>query len=173
MKKKQAQTQVVEKLCARLSAFQNGDGQTLWAAVQSEIADPPLLVETRAATRARVTPSVADQGLLRRVRNSLAEGSPGRALRQLMSDGIHSAQDPLVWAKLQELHPEPLVPSRTALPGVVDPGVESEEPQALWDGLVRDAIARFPKGTAPGPSGLRASHLQDAVRRPGRGAPLV
>ena len=38
---------------------------------------------------------------------------------------------------------------------------------------MRDEIARFPKGTAPGPSGLRASHLQYAVRRPGLVAPLV
>jgi hypothetical protein len=38
---------------------------------------------------------------------------------------------------------------------------------------VKDAIASFPKSSAPGPSGLRASHLQDALRRPGRGAPLV
>ena len=138
-----------------------------------ETVDPPLLVETGAAKRARVTPSPADQGLLRRVRNSLADGSPGRALRQLMSDSIHSAQDPAVWAKLQDLHPEPLASSGTGPPGVLDPGVEAEDPQALWEGLDRDAIARFPKGAAPGPSGLRASHIQDAVRRPGRGTPLV
>ena len=40
VKGKQAQTQVVEKVRARLSAFQNGDWQTLWAAVQSEMVDP-------------------------------------------------------------------------------------------------------------------------------------
>ena len=61
----------------------------------------------------------------------------------------------------------------TQLPATVEPDLGDTYVSAFWEPLVREAIFSFPRSTAPGPSGLRASHLQDSVRRPGRGAPLV
>ena len=60
-----------------------------------------------------------------------------------------------------------------SLPADVELDIGDKDEQAFWEPLVNDDIASFPRSSAPGPSGLRASHLQDALRRPGRGAPLV
>ena len=55
----------------------------------------------------------------------------------------------------------------TSLPDKVDPVLEDAD-SGFWEDIVRDAILRFPRASAPGPSGLRPSHLQDSVRRRGR-----
>jgi hypothetical protein len=73
-----------------------------------------------------------------------------------------------VWEKLKQLHPLP-----DSLPADISLDLGDQDIQSFWEPLVKDAITSFPRSSAPGPSGLRASHLQDALRRPGRGAPLV
>ena len=60
----------------------------------------------------------------------------------------------------------------TYLPDKVDPVLEDAD-SGFWEDIVRDAILRFPRASAPGPSGLRPSHLQDSVRRRGRGLLLI
>ena len=40
-------------------------------------------------------------------------------------------------------------------------------------GTIREAALRFPRASAPGPSGLRPSHLQDALLRRGGGLGLI
>ena len=42
-----------------------------------------------------------------------------------------------------------------------------------WPQLIRDAIASFPPGSAPGPSGLRPCHLRDCMSRPGQASSLL
>ena len=60
-----------------------------------------------------------------------------------------------------------------ALPAAIELDVGDKDIPSFWEPLVTDVVASFPRNSAPGPSALRASHLQDALRRPGRGAPLV
>lgn len=43
----------------------------------------------------------------------------------------------------------------------------------FWDNIVREAVLHFPRASAPGPSGLRPAHLQDALRRRGGGLGLI
>ena len=47
--------------------------------------------------------------------------------------------------------------SPQALPSLVPPSIE------IVDSIVIKVIKSFPSGTAPGPSGLRASHLKEAL----------
>ena len=74
---------------------------------------------------------------------------------------------------LQRLHPGSLAPDGATFPATVDPTLGDAGDPGFWDHLVRDAIQRFPRASAAGPSGLRPSHLQDTLRRPGGGMALV
>jgi len=86
---------------------------------------------------------------------------------------VHDPTDPQVWETLKKLHP----PGRPVRDDDVPPNLPTslgdDDLHNFWDPLITAAINSFPRGTAPGPSGLRASHLQDSTRRPGRGATLV
>ena len=111
--------------------------------------------------------------LPRLVARRVAGEEPRKALNALMSHGLHNTEDPQVIKTLRPLHlpcDEQLPPS---LPTRLEGPMFGPEDLRAWEELVRSAILRFPRGTAPGPSGLRASHLQDCIQRRGGGAPLV
>ena len=83
----------------------------------------------------------------------------------------HQSFDPALLEKLHALHPHGAPVDWSALPGNLEPFPPSAD--LPWDDLVRSAILHFPRSSAAGPSGLRPGHLQDCIRRPGRGAGLV
>ena len=144
----------------------------MWVTLKAETS-PTDGPETRSAKRARIDVHAANSAAIRRAQKCLAEGSPGKALQQLTSPGLHGPRDPTVWEKLKQLHPRGPPLLLDALPADISVDLGDQEAQAFGEPLVKDAISSFPRSSAPGPSGLRASHLQDALRRPGRGAPLV
>jgi hypothetical protein len=142
----------------------------MWDTLKVETSTPEG-PETRAAKRARTDIHSANSAAVRRAQQCLAEGSPGKALQQLTSPGLHDPKDPAVWEKLQQLHPRGPPLELESLPANLELDIGDKDEQAFWEPLVKDAITSFPRSSAPGPSGLRASHLQDALRRPGRGPP--
>ena len=144
----------------------------MWVTLKAETS-PTDGPETRSAKRARMDVHAANSAAVRRAQKCIVEGSPGKALQQLTSPGLHDPRDPTVWEKLKQLHPRGPPLLLDALPADICVDLGDQEAQAFWEPLVKDAISSFPRNSAPGPSGLRASHLQDALRRPGRGAPLV
>ena len=166
-------TELEMSILRRLDLFRRGDWHTLWG----EAAKDALLregVETRASKRARQgahDADVLDDRTVRRSRQLVGDGAPGKALQSLLSDGVRSAQDPAVLAQLQALHPQGPPVTLANLPGGLPP---FEDPAAVpWDDILRDSIRRFSRASAGGPSGLRPCHLQDATRRAGMGAPLL
>ena len=161
-----------ELIRSRLHQFEQGEWHTLWATLKAESAAPEG-PETRSAKRARTEVHATNSAAVRRAQQCLAEGSPGKALQQLTSPGLHDPRDPGVWEKLRQLHPPGAPVTLDALPADITLDLGDQDPQAFWEPLVKDAISSFPRSSAPGPSGLRTSHLQDALRRPGRGAPLI
>ena len=114
----------------------------------------------------------ANLAAVRRAQICLAEGSPGKALQQLTSPGLHDPREPAVWEKLKQLHPRGPPLLLDSLPADISLDLGDQDTQSFWEPLVKDSITSS-RSSAPGPSGLRASHLQGALRRPGRGAPLV
>ena len=90
-----------------------------------------------------------------------------------MSPGAHDPTNPDVIARLKSLHPTGSPAQLGALPPAVDPVLSSNHDEGFWDTILRDCVLRFPRASAPGPSGLRPSHLQDALRRRGGGLGLV
>ena len=140
---------------SRLQQFEQGEWQAMWTTLKTE-ASMPEGPETRSAKRARVDVHAANSAAVRRAQKCLAEGSPGKALQQLTSPGLHDPHDPAVWEKLKQLHPRgpPLLPD--SLPADISLDLGDQDIQSFWEPLVKDAITSFPRSSAPGPSGLRA-----------------
>ena len=160
----------------RLTAYCAGDYNGLWeqAMKDNPNANSFSAPVTRGAKRQRVgggSERIPDRTLAR-VRGLVAEGASKTALQLLTSTGIHDSSDPAVIQKLQELHPSPAGPLPLFAP---DSSVhwEYEDTDTFWCPLIRDSILHFPRASAPGPSGLRPSHLQDALKRPGHGGTLI
>ena len=99
------------------------------------------------------------------MRALVAEGAPRKALNLLTSDGLHSAEDPQVIAKLETLHPPGKHVDTTQLPGTVDHGLPPMDDFKFWSQAVLKGVADFPRGSAPGPSGLRPACLYDLLKR--------
>jgi hypothetical protein len=168
---KEATEDLITAIRRRISLFRKGEYATLMSELRKAESEREGIIETRGAKRARTDPASLPESTMRRVRTLVGEGAPAKALQLLLSDGTHKAADPAVWAKLQELHPEGKPVRPESIPNNVVPFPEGQ--QIRWEELIREAIRRFPRTSAPGPSGLRPCHLQDAIRRPGRGGKLM
>ena len=117
------------------------------------------MVANKAASKKKVSQHCAGEG----------EGATRKALNVLTSTGTHDPRDPHVLGILQGLHPRSPIPDGSSFPATVDPCLGDAGEPGFWEHLVREGIQRFPRASAAGPSGLRPSHLQDSLRRPGRG----
>jgi hypothetical protein len=111
---------------------------------------------------AGTNPLSSDQ--LQRVRQLLSEGAAKKALQLLDSVGTHDPWDPFVWNRLQELHPHQKKPLPATLPQQVDPTLADDDTSAFWEKKSWEAVLHFPRASAPGASGLRPAHLQDALK---------
>ena len=110
-------------------------------------------------------PKGTDPRVIDSMRSLVAEGAPRKALNLLLSDGLHSMDDPDVVKRLEELHPPGNHLRAAEVPGSVD--LQLPDPQHIpsWSGPVLRGVADFPRGSAPGPSGLRPSCLYDMLKR--------
>lgn len=123
---------------AALEQWQAGQVEALWQAFKlanSSTISPPRSSIQRAKSLAR-------DGLL------------SRACTALQSAGVHSPS-PQVVAALQSKHPfsAPPTPVASTVPAHQFPNA-----------LVQDQVLAIKKGASPGPSALRAEHLQDALQ---------
>ena len=100
------------------------------------------------------------------------EGAYSKAVKHLLSEGIHEL-DPTVLAKLAGLHPAASPPTCPPLEAFPDIELEEEDDPGL--DFYCKVLASFPRGSAPGPSGLRPGHLQELALAHGELAhkPLV
>lgn len=155
----------------RLQSFRRGDWEALWRELHTEQQLRTGVVETRAAKKARLAADTFDKHTLIRTRQLVSDGAAAKAVQSLSSEGVHQATDPAVLKKLRDLHPEGSPVSDPRLPQRMDAFPNLND--VPWADLVRDAISRFPRSSAAGPSGLRPSHLQACTRKPGRGEGLI
>ena len=140
-------TPLATVILSRLQRFAAGDFQGLWA--DAAATSPP--------TRPRDQPA---EDLQRRlVLKAVGEGAISRASRLL------SPQPPPLpptesHAALAKLHPPRFSPTWQPMPAPSPPPFNAAD---LNPKVVRSLIRSFPPLTSPGPSGLRASHLQDLL----------
>ena len=91
------------------------------------------------ATRKRQSPSKAgakqqDSRLVDKMRALISEGAPRKALNLLLSDGLHSMEDPAVRKRLSDLHPEGDPVDTLTLLGAVEHGLPPGRPGGLVEG---------------------------------------
>ena len=84
------------------------------------------------------------------------EGSLSKAAKAIVSNGVWP-RTPEVLAELQALYPDRDPPPARPLEPAMNPYVVACED-------VLNAVKSFDKGAAAGPSGLRASHLREALQ---------
>ena len=93
----------------------------------------------------------------RRTRQAVQAGQYSKAIQALASSGL-APPSPNVLQEMLTKHPQappPSLPSDPVLP-----------PMDLSESIVSRCVRSFPSGSAPGPSGFRASHLREAVLCP-------
>ena len=134
----------------RLRLWSQGSFDELWDAVLEE-AD-----KIRGVNRSTASANISDVNV-RRSKRALEDGQCRKAIQALSSRGLAPDNDQTFQALL-DLHPQSPSPS---LPS------SSVPPSATFTAsTVLVAVDSFPKGSSPGPSGLRPSHLHEAAHCP-------
>ena len=137
--------------------------------VRLELWDPPRKPSTRTPASERKPPPEAsfdlDEHTSTRVHALIAQGALRRACTALTADPPvppPPQPTPQVVDELRLLHPGPTDAHREELDKLrpVSPGAAPD----VDPDLVRRALASFAATSGAGPSGLRPSHLQDALR---------
>ena len=150
-------------VAARLDLWEAGAFCELWVQAKTESAK----IKKRSGRPNGTKPAEKriDERLVGSMRALVAEGAPRKALNLLTSDGLHDIEDPSVLPRLQALHPAGSPVDLSTVPSPADPGLPSLEDVKFWSEAVLKGVADFPRGSAPGPSGLRPSCLFDLLKR--------
>ena len=132
---------------SRIQRWVGGDLVTLWSeAVEGA---QSLSKRSRSAPQRSIN--------IRRAKMATQEGQYSKAIRALTSDGLATPSATVLQEMLTK-HPQSA--SASLPPGPVPPSISVSE------STVRKGVRSFPNGSAPGPSGLRPSHLREAVGCP-------
>ena len=159
---------LTEEVTRRLLLFEAGQISQLWDEVDLAAPTGPRR-STRVANRRPNTEDIdtLPDSVINTIRGLAEEGAFSKATRHLVSEGLADVSDPAVLTKLRELHPTGTPVTYTdSLPATCPDCDLPGEPEE-WEHWCLQAIARFPTGSAPGPSGLRPSHLKDCIRKAG------
>ena len=140
-----------------------------------------LLTPETSNVRPKTRSSSGTQGLTTRTRDTIKQairdGAMSTAARQLLSQGVCDPEDPDVMRRLHELHPPEDIPGgdchfqRTPKDVPMLFTRPRGDPTRLT--VLQDCLNAFRAGTAAGPSGLRAQHLQDMLFPGNPNGPLL
>ena len=124
----------------RIARWEAGERLSLWS-------DLPSCKPHRSST--------TKEARISRATTLAREGLDSKACAALTSEGLANNDDS-TFTKLQSLHP----------PGPTAPQPDYsdlQQPPAFDANTIAKALQSFPAGSAPGPTGLRAQHLKDAL----------
>ena len=141
--------EILKLVKSRLQHWADGDWSSLWS---EALEDAQSLAKRQSRSSASTSTSN-----YRRAKRAAQDGRYGKAIQALTSDGLASPS-PEILREMQKKHPQASPPS-VLLEQVPSPAILSEP--AVFKG-----VRSFPNDSAPGPSGLRPSHLQEAIRCP-------
>ena len=132
---------------SRLARWSEGEFEHLWQEASSSLKSP-------SNHRGK---SVSKQHNISRSIRAIQDGQYSKALKALASEGL-AQPDKDVLNEMTKKHPQS--------PRPVLPEGPATQPPKLSESAVLRGVRSFPSGSAPGPSGLRPSHLQEAVNCP-------
>ena len=131
----------------RIQRWIDGDWMALW----SESVVGAQSLSKRSSTTSQLSINI------RRAKKATQEGQYNKAIKALTSDGLATPSAPVLQEMLSK-HPQSVPPPLTSGP--------IPSPFTVSESVVRKGVKSFPNGSAPGPSGLRPSHLWEAVGCP-------
>ena len=157
LKGKNVREQLESMLRSRMSAFKAGNWQSLWEDLSKDLGGNLFgsKPDTRATKRARMASDVPSEATMRLAARHVAEGAPRKGLDVLLSHGTHDPEHPDVVQRLKDLHPQEEPVHLPLYPTSVEAPLQGEEALDAWLPIVRDCVLHFPRGSSPGPSGLR------------------
>ena len=139
--------EILQLVKSRLQRWLDGDLSALWSEAV-----------TGASSLSKRSFSASQHSInIRRAKLAIQHGQYSKVIKALTSDGLASPSA-AVRQEMLSKHPQSAPPSLP--PGPVPP------PASVSDSAVHKCVRSFPNGSAPGPSGLRPSHLQEAVGCP-------
>ena len=141
--------EILKCVKSRLQRWSEGDLSDLWAKALAH-------GQSLAKRRDQSAPS-SHSNNIRRAKAATQEGQYSKAIKALTSDGLASPSSEVLEEMLGK-HPQAPPPSLP--PGMAPP------PFILSNSLILRSVKSFSGASAPGPSGLRPSHLQEAVGCP-------
>ena len=102
----------------------------------------------------------------------MQDGAFSKAVKHLLSEGIHDASDHRVLQALECLHPkgDPIDMVPPSEPWHWDDSEDGKRERLF---RLKSVVLDFPRGTLAGPSGLRPQHLQDVLRTAGGAANVL
>ena len=151
--------QVLATLSKRFTRWQQGDLNSLWTAALKTARDPSKSSPIPPQADSNADADEFDSSLARRVTQAVAEGAFSKGLTLLSGDSRLAPSNSQTVAALQALHPTGprLQPVHT--------GADAFRDQELTAKKVLRSLNSFGVLSAPGPSGLRATHLREALRK--------
>ena len=132
---------------SRIKRWAEGDLSALWS--EAEAGALSLSKQSTSATQNSINS--------RRARAATQCGQYSKAIKALTSEGLAPPSSTIL-EEMRAKHPQappPTLPSDPVPPAVI-----------VNESIVRRCVRSFPNGSAPGPSGLRPSHLREAVGCP-------
>ena len=141
--------EILKLVKSRLQRWADGDWSSLWSEALED-------AQSLAKRQSRASASTSTSNY-RSAKRAAQDGRYSKAIQALTSDGLASPS-PEILREMQKKHPQASPPS-VPLEQVPSPAILSEP-------AVLKGVRSFPNDSAPGPSGLRPSHLQEAIRCP-------
>ena len=139
--------EILQRVKGRLQRWFAGDLGSLWLEACASGHSLSKRVDSSASTSSQRSNNV------RRAKLAVQDG---QAIQALTSEGL-APPSPSVIQEMVDKHPQAPVP--VLPPDPVPPSVKVSER------VVHQGVKSFPKGSAPGPSGLRPSHLRSPADR--------
>ena len=100
---------------------------------------------------------LSKEGFLNSLQGFIEDGAFSKAVKHLISDGLHDGLDQEVRKELRRLHPteDPVTGAPMGKPW---PKADSDDERRAFFKTLKETILGFPLGSAAGPSGLRPPH---------------
>ncbi len=142
---------ILKLVNSRITRWLDGDQKTLW---QEAISSAKALTKRSASLPPNGTNTTGQERNVRRAKSMAQDFLYSKSIQALTSTGLANPSDTIL-DEMKSKHPQG--PPASAPPDPPPPSATISESTVL------KCSKSFPKGSAPGPSGLRPSHLREAV----------
>ena len=141
---------ILDQVMSRLTRWRDGDFDALWTEAVNGC-------KATAHSHKKKSPNSFRSQNINRTTRLGKNGQHSKALKALTSEGLAHPSDDILLEMLSK-HPQSAMPPLPSAP--------TPQPVKLEESTILKVVKSFPNGSAGGPSGLRPSHLREAMDCP-------